>query len=270
MSKGGAGPAGGGGAGRGLRPVAAIGPGAGWPRRVRAVTTTRIGGLGTGAGATAGMGTGGGDDPAIVAANRRRLARLLDLPGAPLWIDQVHGTDVVELPAAASGNGEEGPRADAAWTGRPGVVCAVLTADCLPIVLAAADGRAVAVIHAGWRGLAAGVIGSAVTALPVPAGELHAWLGPAIGPRAFEVGPEVRAAFVDGDAASADAFRPGRGDRWFADLYVLARQNLRVAGVEWIDGGGRCTFSEADRFFSHRRDGGRTGRMATLAWLEPG
>ena len=200
-------------------------------------------------------------------ANRRRIAGRLALPGEPCWLRQVHGRSVVAAHARAAASAP--PAADAAWTDRPDTVCAVLTADCLPVVLAAADARGVAVAHAGWRGLAAGVVESALAALAVAPARVHAWLGPAIGPHAFEVGPEVRAAFVDDDPAQAAAFRRGRGDRWHGDLYELARRRLRRAGVARISGGGWCTAGEPERFFSHRRDGPETGRMATLAWLQP-
>lgn len=239
----------------------------GWDPRgpLRAAATTRRGGLSVGPFATCNQGARTHDDPATVAANHARVARVLGLPGPPRWLRQVHGTTVVELAAAGTG----APEADAAWTRESGVVCAVLTADCLPVVLGDPGGAAVAVAHAGWRGLAAGVLEATVAALPVPAGRLRAWLGPAIGPGAFEVGPEVRAAFVDADPGAVTGFRRGAGDRWHADLHALARCRLRALGVTRIDGGGCCTYADRARFFSHRRDGPDTGRMATLAWLEP-
>lgn len=242
-------------------------PSGDWPPDVRAVATTRLGGLGTGPGTTFSLGMGGGADERSVAANRHRLRQQLALPTEPLWLQQVHGSDVVRAPDWL--NQQETPRADGAWTDQPGAVCAVMTADCLPVVLAARDGSAVAVAHAGWRGLRDGVLEAASAALPQPAADQYSWLGPAIGPNRFEVGPEVRAALVDADPAHAHAFRAGRGDRWLADLYELARQRLRRAGVARIVGGGWCTGSQPELFFSHRRDGGTTGRMATLAWLEP-
>lgn len=232
---------------------------------LRAAATTRRGGLGVGRFATCNLGARTRDDPATVAANRARVARALDLPGEPRWLRQVHGATVVELGAERA----DLPEADAAWTGERGVVLAVLTADCLPVVLGDPGGGAVAVAHAGWRGLAAGVLEAAVGALPVPADRLRAWLGPAIGPRAFEVGPEVRAAFVDADPGAAAAFRPGAGDRWHADLHALARRRLGALGVTAVHGARHCTHAEPARFFSHRRDGPDTGRMATLAWLAP-
>lgn len=237
----------------------------GWDPRgpLRAAATTRLGGLGVGPFATCNLGARTRDDPATVAANRARVARALGLPGEPRWLRQVHGTAVVELGAA----GADAPEADAAWTRLPGVVCAVLSADCLPVVLGDPAGAAVAVAHAGWRGLAAGVLEATVAALPVPADRLRAWLGPAIGPNAFEVGPEVRAAFLEGDPGAAAAFRRGAGDRWHADLEALARRRLRALGVTRVDGSRWCTHADPARFFSHRRDGPDTGRMATLAWL---
>ena len=236
-----------------------------WPAAAgaRAVTTTRAGGLDLGPCATLELGRP--RTPASRAeANRRRLRRALSLPGDPVWLRQVHGARCVRL------EGNESPdtlEADAAWTDRPGVVCAVLTADCLPVVLRSRDCRAIGVAHAGWRGLASGVLEALAEGMPVAAVELEAWLGPAIGPAAFEVGPEVRAAFVDADSGAAAAFLPGTGDRWHADLYALARRRLQWLGVTTVRGGGYCTYRESDRFFSHRRDGAATGRMGTLAWL---
>jgi len=230
------------------------------PPGVRALTTTRQGGVSPPPFDTLNLGAHAGDAPEAVAANRRRLRHRAALPEPPRWLRQVHGAEVV----AAHRAGTDAV-ADAAWTDRPGVVCAVLTADCLPVVLAARDGRAVAVAHAGWRGLAAGVLEAAVAALPVPAQAVLAWLGPAIGPAAFEVGPEVAAALTDGDPPAQACLAPGRGERCHADLYALAGRRLRAAGVAAVYGGGWCTYTERARFFSHRRDG-PTGRMATLAY----
>lgn len=238
-----------------------------WGRRgpVRACSTTRRGGIGTGLQATLSLDPRPEADPDVLAANRARLRVALSLHSEPVWLRQVHGTGVVNAAAVAAGDRPEG---DAAWTTTPGVVCAVLTADCLPVVLADPAGRGVAVVHAGWRGLAAGVIEAAAAALPVPGAALRAWLGPAIGPAAFEVGPEVREAFVARDPAAVSAFRPV-GDRWYADIYLLARQRLASVGVDCLSGGGRCTVNEPRHFFSHRRDGPGAGRMATLAWIAP-
>jgi YfiH family protein len=233
---------------------------------VAAATTTRRGGLSLGPCATLNLGERAGDAPDCLVANRSRVDRVLGLPREPGWLDQVHGATPVHIPASAAGTNDR-PTADAAWTDERGAVCAVLTADCLPVVLADRRGRCVATAHAGWRGLARGVLEATVAALPVPAHELRAWLGPAIGRDAFVVGEEVWAAFVDRDRRARIAFSAGADGRWYADLYELARQRLHGVGVAPVDGGGRCTFREATRFFSHRRDGAQTGRMATLAWL---
>ncbi len=231
---------------------------------MRAVTTTRAGGLSGPPYATLNLGMASGDAPETVAANRRRLRSALGLPAEPGWLSQVHGARVVQLTDRGS---DAPPEADAAWSDRPGLACAVLTADCLPVVLADEQGAAVAAAHAGWRGLAAGVLEATVAAMPVAAARCRAWLGPAIGPRAFEIGPEVREQLLAADPGATSAFRRGEDDRWRADLFALARRRLRRAGVARVDGGGQCTYSDPARFFSHRRDGAATGRMATLIWL---
>jgi YfiH family protein len=237
------------------------------PAGVRAEFTLRGGGVSRGRYASLNLGQHVGDDPLAVAENRRRVAAGLQLPAEPLWLSQVHGTTV--LNADAMSGGRAPPRADAALTREPGRVLAVLVADCLPVLLAARDGSAVAVAHAGWRGLAAGVLEATVAALDIAGAELHAWLGPAIGPAHFEVGEEVRAAFCapggehGGEAAAAFA-RNDRG-RWQCDLRLLARQRLSQLGVRSIHGEARCTHAESDAFYSFRRDG-NTGRMAALVW----
>ncbi len=208
-----------------------------------------------------------GDDPEIVESNRAELAQRFGLPSSPCWLRQVHGTQVLRFRHASIAGDAPVPEADAAVTDVAGVVLAILTADCLPVVLAADDGSEVAVAHAGWRGLAAGVLEDTLSAMRTPPGRVLAWLGPAAGSRTYEVGVEVRDAFVDRDQRAADAFEPTRPGHWHADLYALARQRLADAGVTRIHGGGECTISDADRFFSHRRDQ-RSGRIATLAWLE--
>ena len=231
------------------------------PSHVRALTTTRRGGVSLPPYDSLNLGAHVGDAAASVAENRRRVASELGLPGEPRWLTQVHGT--CSTNAASAG---EGCEADASHTDQPGVVCAVLTADCLPVLLCDREGRTVAAVHAGWRGLLNGVIEQTIAAMGVE-GDLLAWLGPAIGPHAFEVGEEVREAFVDAAPAAEAAFAPSSDGRWLADIYTLARQRLQGAGVDGIHGGEHCTFSEPERFYSYRRDG-RTGRMASLIWME--
>ncbi|HXZ53991.1 MAG TPA: peptidoglycan editing factor PgeF [Burkholderiales bacterium] len=232
-----------------------------WPAagRVRALVTTRSGGVSSGPFATLNLGARVGDDPGCVARNRAILRACL--PAEPAWMRQVHGTAVVDPERAPSG-----AEADAAVTRAPGVVCAVTTADCLPVFLSDRSGSVVGIAHAGWRGLAAGVIESAVRAMSAPPGDLIAYIGPGIGARRYEVGEEVREAFVANDPAAAAAFAPSREGRYLADLYALARGRLTAAGVGATYGGGYCTASE-ERFFSFRRDR-PTGRMASLIWIE--
>lgn len=231
------------------------------PPAVGAAATTRRGGVSQGPFASLNLGGSGGDDPAAVAENRRRLAAALELPAAPAWLRQVHGDRVVE-----AGCGER-PEADAAVAFGPERVCVVLTADCLPVLFCDRAGSRVAAAHAGWRGLAAGVLEATVARLDCPPGALLAWLGPAIGPEVFEVGGEVRATFLAQDPGAAGCFRPSPAGRWLADLYALARRRLAAAGVTAVYGGGFCTLSEPGRFYSYRRDGQASGRMASLIWL---
>jgi hypothetical protein len=205
-----------------------------------------------------------GDEPAVVDGNRLLLERGLDLPSAPRWLRQVHGTTIVRFDDNFA-NTE--PEADAAVTGVPGVVLAILTADCLPVVFAADDGSEIGAAHAGWRGLAAGVLEATVAAMRTPTARLVAWLGPAAGPQAYEVGTEVHDAFVAHDAEAGSAFAATRPGHWRVDLHALARRRLAATGVMRVHGGGLCTITDAARFFSHRRDQ-RTGRMATLVWRE--
>lgn len=237
-----------------------------WPPipGVRALTTMRRGGVSAPPLDSLNFGTAVDDAPEALEENRRRLAQAARLPSAPRWLRQVHGTTVADLDALLQPGS-----ADAAVTRLPGVVCALLTADCLPVLIARRDGDAVAAAHAGWRGLAAGVIEATLDALGAPPGdELVAWLGPAIGPAHFEVGGEVRAAFLVSDPQAEAAFVENPRGRWQCDLYALARRKLATRGVSAIYGAEHCTFAETDRFYSHRRDGGRTGRMATLIWRE--
>lgn len=231
------------------------------PPNVRALTTTRHGGHGAGAYASFNLATHVGDAAAVVAANRKLLDE--HVPAPPRWLTQVHGTRCVDVETAA-----DGAEADASFARSSRRSCAVLTADCLPVLLCDAGGTVVAAAHAGWRGLAAGVLEATVASMRVPGPSLLAWLGPAIGPAAFEVGAEVRAQFVSDDARADGAFLPHGEGKWLCDLYALARLRLARLGIERIGGGGFCTASDRDRFFSYRRDGS-TGRMATLIWLEP-
>lgn len=234
------------------------------PPNVRAVATTRdMRGASKPPFDAFNLGSRCGDEPAAVAANREALVETLALPSSPLWLRQVHGIEVFDADGEAL-RGE--PEADAAITHRAGVVLAVLTADCLPVVFCADDGTAVGVAHAGWRGLAAGVLEATVARLRVPPQKLVAWIGPAIGAASYEIGAEVHAAFVDADAGAASAFAPTRPDHWLCDLPVLARRRLAHAGVARVDGGGFDTFADA-RFYSFRRER-ETGRFATLVWIE--
>jgi len=233
-----------------------------WPAAVDALVTTRDGGASSGAYASLNLGLRSGDDEAAVRENRRRLQALL--PSPPVWLRQVHGTRVADADAARAAGVE--PEADAAVARRPGTVCAVLVADCMPVLLADEAATVVGVAHAGWRGLCEGVLEATVGAMGVAPERLIAWLGPAIGPRVYEVGDEVRDAFLARDPASAQAFRAARPGHWLLDLYAVARQRLAAKGVAWVHGGGLCTFSDPVRFFSYRRDRS-TGRMAALIWL---
>lgn len=251
------------------------------PSGVRAISTFRSGGVSGAPYASLNLGDHVGDSLESVAENRRRLRAAAGLPAEPAWLAQVHGTTVADLDAAADLDGKVkgsgGPAnlapgpvgpADAAFTRRRGRVCAILTADCLALVLTADSGDLVAAAHAGWRGLAGGVIESTVQALPVAPEKLMAWLGPAIGPKHFEVGAEVREALLGGDPGADAAFATNARGRYMADLGALARRRLATLGVSRIYGGGQCTYADGGRYFSHRRDGA-TGRQATLIWLVP-
>lgn len=242
-----------------MTPVSGIRPDWPAPPRVKAFSTTRLGGVSKGPWSGLNLGLHVGDQEVAVLRNRALLREHLALPSEPQWLQQQHGV-AVRTPDSGS------DCADASVETRPGRVCAVMTADCLPVLLCNRDGTRVAAAHAGWRGLCAGVIEAAVRAFDDRPDELLAWLGPAIGPAHFEVGAEVRQAFVGGDAATAACFLQNREDHWLADLYGLARHRLSQFGIEAISGGEYCTFSDADRFYSYRRDG-ISGRMATLIWL---
>jgi YfiH family protein len=234
------------------------------PSGVHALVTTRAGGVSVGPYTSMNLAAHVGDDAVSVAENRRRL--IVDmgtqLTAEPRWLTQVHGVRVVDASVAL-----DGVEADAAVAKAPGVACAVLTADCLPLLLCDAGGTAVAAAHAGWRGLAGGVIEATVRAMPAAPERLLAYLGPAIGPLSFEVGPEVREAFLAHSAEASSAFVDRGEGKFLADLYRLATQRLNALGVTRVFGGGRCTFREAAHFFSYRRDKA-TGRMASLIWME--
>lgn len=247
----------------GLNALAPIVPEWPVPNHVRAFSTTRAGGVSRPPFDSLNLSFAGGDDPDAVKRNRDRVVSGLKLPEPPRWLKQVHGTRVVDAEVARGR-----PEADASASARANQVLAVMTADCVPVLFCDRRGRQVAAAHAGWRGLAAGVLESTVAALDSAPSELLAWLGPGIGPRAFEVGPEVRQAFLARDPGAAAAFRPGRGDRLLADLYLLARFRLKNSGVEAVFGGQYCTFNDEARFFSYRRDGQRSGRMGTFIWLD--
>ncbi|CAM3824946.1 MAG: peptidoglycan editing factor PgeF [Burkholderiales bacterium] len=261
---------------------------------VRYFSTWRVGGVSLAPRDSLNLGTHVGDDPEAVRENRSRLRRAL--PDEPVWLEQVHGTDVFDADAAPASDAPV-PRADAAVTTRRGRPLAIMTADCLPVVLADEAGTVLGVAHAGWRGLAAGVLENTLDAMRrrAPAARWRAWIGPGIGPRAFQVGPEVREAFLDLDAGleACFVFQPDRGlfaagpsegekrllggqqaaagraawgPRWLADLAGLARARLLRAGVDRVEASGECTWTRADRYFSHRRDPG-SGRQATVACL---
>ena len=229
------------------------------PPNIRAASSMRGGGVSNGPYASLNLGTHVGDAPGSVAENRARLTVSLGLPSEPVWLEQVHGDRTVQADFASN------PQADAAWTSAHCVVCAVMTADCLPVLLCGQDGAAVAAVHAGWRGLLGGIIQSAVAAMG--ARDPLAWLGPAIGPEAFEVGGDVREAFMNQSAGYAPAFRQTGEKTWLADIYHLGRIVLHQAGVTGVYGGNWCTFTQPDDFFSYRRDRD-TGRMASLIWRE--
>jgi YfiH family protein len=244
------------------------------PPNIGALATTRRGGVSRGpygdgrGGGGLNLGLHVGDDPAQVAANRARLQALL--PGRPAWIAQVHGADVVD--AATVGADQPVRTGDASIAGMPGVVCAILTADCLPVLFADRAGRVVGAAHAGWRGLAGGVLGQTVAAMRAAgADEITAWMGPAIGPQAFEVGQDVfdsvARALPGIDVGFAFVARPGVAGKYLADMYALARLMLAQDGIASVAGGGDCTATQVDRFYSYRRDG-VTGRQASLIWLK--
>lgn len=230
------------------------------PHQVKSLQTTRQGGFSAAPYASLNLGTHVGDTPLIVARNRMALNRLL--PSEPVWLNQVHGVVVADAARASCL-----PQADACITRQSGAVCVVMTADCLPVLLCDFAGTVVGAVHAGWRGLCDGVIERTVESMGVEPELLMAWLGPAIGPTAFEVGEEVRAAFITHQPEAATAFVAGAQGKWLADIFQLARLRLGVLGINRIYGGTICTHSDREHFFSYRRDG-ITGRMGTFIWLE--
>lgn len=238
------------------------------PAHVHALSTTRLGGVSQPPFDALNVGLHVGDDPESVHRNRARMQSVLALPTAPRWLHQVHGVNVVNLDAE-TGDARSSGGADGAWTDAAATVVAIMTADCLPVVVTDDAGTRVAACHAGWRGLASGVLDSTLNVFPLAA-SLHAWLGPAIGPLAFEVGGEVREAFVELDSTHAEAFRPAAEDgQYLADIYALARRIIARSGrTVRVSGGDHCTVTEASHFHSHRRDGARSGRMATLIWRD--
>ncbi len=233
------------------------------PASVAAISTTRSGGVSKGPWQSLNLGVNSGDDPDDVIQNRALLTE--NLPAAPHWLQQVHGRRVVQHTGVLLADPTERVEADAQFTRDQHAVCAVLAADCLPVLFCDRRGTVVAAAHAGWRGMAAGVLENTVLTMGPPTSDLMAWMGPAIGPAVYQVGDEVKAAFASQQAAGADAFRPD-GNRWLFDLYAMARHCLQQAGVGHISGGGYCTYSDSERFFSYRRDRA-TGRMTSLVWL---
>jgi YfiH family protein len=244
-----------------LQSPASITPAWPAPANVHALTTLRTGGYSGAPYASFNLATHTGDDAAAVDRNRALLRDRFSLPSEPVWLRQVHSNRVVS--ACPGGIGAE---ADGSWTGSAGCVCAVMTADCLPVLICNREGSRVAAVHAGWRGLHAGVVTNAVRMLESDPAELMVWLGPAIGPRAFEVGAEVFQAFADRNDENTSAFRRTDVQHWLCDLYQLARIELFNQGVTSVFGGNECTFTDEQRFYSYRRDG-ETGRMASLIWL---
>jgi YfiH family protein len=236
------------------------------PPGVRAAFTTRLGGVSTAPWDSFNVATHVNDDPAHVAANRARLRELSHMSAEPAWLNQVHGVAVSDLDGVAA---SEGPvTADASVSSHAGAACVVMVADCLPVLFCSRDGRRIGAAHAGWRGLASGVLEATVRALAVPGGELRAWLGPCISREHFEVGEEVREEFVSKDAGAASCFGQNPRGRWQADLVALARRRLAALGMTDVHGGSWCTFADRERFYSHRRDG-KGGRMAALIWRVP-
>ena len=234
------------------------------PAHIKACTTLRTGGISKAPYASFNLAEHVGDDARHVQANRALLKNSLMLADEPTWLEQTHSTIVVTADPR-----HRGKEADASFTTQPKQICAVLTADCLPILVCDRQGTQIAAIHAGWRGLANGIITQTLKMLQLPPEETLVWLGPAIGPSIYELGEEVRQQFIAKRAAAVKAFIPSpNAGRWLGNLYLLAKMDFQEYGVDAIYGGNYCTYSEKDRFFSYRRDGNKTGRMASLIWME--
>lgn len=244
-----------------MKPLHVIKPDWPAPSSIHAFTTTRTGGCSLSPYDSLNLATHVDDELSHVEQNRQWLQQELQLPNQPFWLNQVHSTIVVE-----ANNTVGVPTADASFTQTPNIVCTVLTADCLPLLVCDRAGTTVAAIHAGWKGLANGVIEATIKALPVDAKELLVWLGPAIGPKAFEVGEDVFTLFTTHDPDAKLAFNPIDKGRWLGNIYLLAKQRLHALGVSHIYGGDHCTYQESEQFYSYRRDN-HTGRMASLIWF---
>lgn len=229
------------------------------PSGIHAATTLRTGGVSLPPYQSLNPAAHVGDNIDSINKNRQRISDMLHLPTDPLWLEQIHSNQVIEVNA----NSMSGQIADAAYTKDSGVVCAVMTADCLPLLVCSSDAKTIAAIHAGWRGLLSGIIGNTLAAMNCD--NYWVWLGPAIGPNCFEVGPEVREAFIQKSAEFSNAFRSQKNGKWLADIYQLAKIELTGLGVTAIYGGNFCTVTDSQRFYSYRRDQ-QTGRMATLIW----
>jgi len=233
------------------------------PKNVASISTTRHGGISKGIYSNFNLGAHVDDDELCVKRNRQILREQLGIKHEPNWIDQQHGTNIVQLTTSNNATYQ----ADATYTTEQDKVCVALTADCLPVLFSDQEGSCVAVAHAGWRGLLKGVLESTLSALPAPNNQILCWLGPAIGPKKFEVGEDLKDLFVSKDQIHGVAFKPSSTGKCLADIYQLAKNILINCGVENIYGGGCCTYSETDRFYSYRRDG-NTGRMATMIWIK--
>lgn len=229
------------------------------PAHIHAAVTLRSGGVSNGSYASLNPASHVHDNPEHVEQNRRIIHQQLNLPAEPIWLQQVHGVTVVKADQVT-----DVPEADASYTDQAHTVCAILTADCLPILFCGDHGKVIAAAHAGWRGLQAGIIAQTLTAMDCH--DVSIWLGPAIGPSQFEVGDDVRAAFLGNHSQHASAFVASQPSKWLADIYQLARQQLAELGIEQVFGGGLCTVSDSQRFYSYRRDGANTGRLASLIW----